>query len=675
VLALLAAAVVLIALAAATFTLSYSGIHEIALGAGVPPRLARVYPGLLDAALVVACLAAIVLWDGRWWARWYAWLAIIVMVAVGGGADALHAMNVALPHRKAAGVIAVVPWLLLLLAFSLWLTVLRQSRSRRGTAPQDPPEATLGAREVMTPAHAPRPTRIPQPPTVPEPTVPALTTAPAPVTIPAVTVIPVPAAAQTTAAQAAADSDAPAPAQAAADPGTPAPGNDEGQPDDAGPDDPVADRVGLDDLLSPGPEDAWQEAAAWRDDSAAEEGEAATPADSAPAAETAAAEDSAEEDARPVAAEPEAAGPADVPAEADPSAEESMAAGEDANDEVRGGAEGEAPEAVAVTEEATISEEDAVPEEDAIPEEADRVPEPEAIAEAGPASAAAATHDEGTVAEAKDADAEGTAARAEDADAEDAAVEAKDVDAEGADSGVTPPPDADDQAADDQIPAPAPSRTPDYWDIEDGDDVPGGTYPVLSAPTESPEETNAASKDTAPGDDEPSPEERGTSRPGGTLPTEVHHSLSDLAAQAPPLPLPSARRLNRLRSTPVPPEEDTEERSLCPRPFYDEAPPASARLRGRAGSVAAAGPCTRWHRYCCGTLHALAPFPALWRMRRVRYMRCRAASMAALLPPGNSATRFRWSGFSEERRLKPQITIGLLTGQDGFPLTLLLFCI
>jgi hypothetical protein len=62
-------------------------------------------------------------------------------------------------------------------------------------------------------------------------------------------------------------------------------------------------------------------------------------------------------------------------------------------------------------------------------------------------------------------------------------------------------------------------------------------------------------------------------------------------------------------------------------------------------------------------------------MRRVRYMRCRAASMAALLPPGNSATGFRWSGFSEERRLKPQITIGLLTGQDGFPLTLLLFCI
>ena len=29
---------------------------------------------------------------------------------------------------------------------------------------------------------------------------------------------------------------------------------------------------------------------------------------------------------------------------------------------------------------------------------------------------------------------------------------------------------------------------------------------------------------------------------------------------------------------------------------------------------------------------------------------------------------FRKSGFSKERRLEPQITIGLLTGQDGFPL-------
>ena len=34
---------------------------------------------------------------------------------------------------------------------------------------------------------------------------------------------------------------------------------------------------------------------------------------------------------------------------------------------------------------------------------------------------------------------------------------------------------------------------------------------------------------------------------------------------------------------------------------------------------------------------------------------------------------FREPGFSKERRLEPQITIGLLTGQDGFPLMLSAF--
>jgi transposase len=34
---------------------------------------------------------------------------------------------------------------------------------------------------------------------------------------------------------------------------------------------------------------------------------------------------------------------------------------------------------------------------------------------------------------------------------------------------------------------------------------------------------------------------------------------------------------------------------------------------------------------------------------------------------------FRESGFSKERRLEPQITIGLLTGADGFPLMAVAF--
>lgn len=131
VLAIIAVVVVLVALAAAVFILSYSGLHAIALSAGVPVRLARYYPGILDAALLIACLAALLLRDARWWARWYAWLAIIVMVIAGGGVSAIHAMKVALPHRATTGAVAAAPWVLLLLAFSLCLTILRQSRTHR----------------------------------------------------------------------------------------------------------------------------------------------------------------------------------------------------------------------------------------------------------------------------------------------------------------------------------------------------------------------------------------------------------------------------------------------------------------------------------------------------------------------------------------------------------------
>ena len=135
VLALLAVAVVLLALVAATFVLSYAGVHRVALQAGVSAQPARIYPGILDAALVIACLAALMLRDGKWWARSYAWFAIILVVVVAGGTNAVHAMNVALPHKQTSGVVAAAPWVLVLLAFSLWLTILRQSRGAQRPAP------------------------------------------------------------------------------------------------------------------------------------------------------------------------------------------------------------------------------------------------------------------------------------------------------------------------------------------------------------------------------------------------------------------------------------------------------------------------------------------------------------------------------------------------------------
>jgi hypothetical protein len=136
-------ALVVIAVAAATFVFSYDGVHAIALLGGVSEQLARYYPGLFDAVLVIACVAAVMLRDGRWWARLYAWAVVIVLLAAIGTTDVLHAMNYTLRHRPTEGIVAAAPIVAVLLAFSLLLTLLRQSRAHArepvGPAPLDPP--------------------------------------------------------------------------------------------------------------------------------------------------------------------------------------------------------------------------------------------------------------------------------------------------------------------------------------------------------------------------------------------------------------------------------------------------------------------------------------------------------------------------------------------------------
>lgn len=168
--------VLVLALAAATFVLSYTGVHVIALQAGVSARYARVYPATFDAVLVIACVAAVMLRDARWWARSYAWLVIVVVVGVVGAADAAHAMNIALQHRTMEGVVAATPWVLALLGFSLMLTVLRHSRAQQATdASPSGPESTR-AEELPAepePRQAAAPEAISEPNATPAPDVPS----------------------------------------------------------------------------------------------------------------------------------------------------------------------------------------------------------------------------------------------------------------------------------------------------------------------------------------------------------------------------------------------------------------------------------------------------------------------------------------------------------------------
>ena len=135
VLGLVAVCVGLAALAAATFVLSYSGIHAIALQAGISPRLARGYPLLLDAMLVVVLAALLSLRGAGLPSKVLAWLTLLALLAAAAGADALHAAKGKLPARAAEITAAVLPWVLVFLAFVLLLAMLRHAHLRRlGTA-------------------------------------------------------------------------------------------------------------------------------------------------------------------------------------------------------------------------------------------------------------------------------------------------------------------------------------------------------------------------------------------------------------------------------------------------------------------------------------------------------------------------------------------------------------
>jgi Protein of unknown function (DUF2637) len=119
------------ALAAATFVLSYSGIHAVARQAGISARYASDYPLLIDAMLVIALLAVLALRGAGIPSRILAWLTLLAVLAAAAGADALHATGHTLPHNASAATAAVLPWALVLLAFVLLLALLRHARLRR----------------------------------------------------------------------------------------------------------------------------------------------------------------------------------------------------------------------------------------------------------------------------------------------------------------------------------------------------------------------------------------------------------------------------------------------------------------------------------------------------------------------------------------------------------------
>jgi len=176
-------ALAVIAVAAATFVFSYDGVRAIALLGGVSGQLARYYPGLFDAVLVIACVATVMLREGHWWARLWAWLVIVIVLGAIGATDVLHAMNYTLQHRPTEGVVAAAPVAAVLLAFSLLLALLRQSKTpaqaahptlpldRPALPPAPAPTVPVPVSAVGSPAGSQDAPDEPAPPTVEVPAV------------------------------------------------------------------------------------------------------------------------------------------------------------------------------------------------------------------------------------------------------------------------------------------------------------------------------------------------------------------------------------------------------------------------------------------------------------------------------------------------------------------------
>jgi hypothetical protein len=117
---------------------------------------------LIDAMLVVVLAAVLALRGAGLPSRLLAWTTLLAVLAAAAGADALHAAGHRLPDHVAEITAAVLPWVLVFLAFALLLAMLRHARLRRQAASGLllAPDAGTGpsipvARPVLTAAYQP----------------------------------------------------------------------------------------------------------------------------------------------------------------------------------------------------------------------------------------------------------------------------------------------------------------------------------------------------------------------------------------------------------------------------------------------------------------------------------------------------------------------------------------
>jgi len=164
------AVLIVLAIGAAAFVLSFAALRDLAVRAHTPAHLAWLFPVIVDGTIIQATIAVLALADSP--ERTFFTRVLVAGATVSIGGNIAHALVSG--HGALAAILAVIAPAALLLD-THGLAVLLRSRPTASTEPTDPAELPAVVEPVESPAPepvpAPLPTSSPAPvrPTIPPP--------------------------------------------------------------------------------------------------------------------------------------------------------------------------------------------------------------------------------------------------------------------------------------------------------------------------------------------------------------------------------------------------------------------------------------------------------------------------------------------------------------------------